>query len=221
MPARQLLHPYAFCSLASAKLDGDVIETYKSDQRSEVWQTMRDGQAVAVKRFVYSPRRQWFSLHIGAHAGQVEMRWNKRLQKAGIPVVPIVDCGIDRQGCCGCHGWLATPIRGESMFHLINDEVIRRERGEALLDLSIDLALKLLRANFWSRDFKPSNIVIDQDKAWLIDVGSARRNPTDAKLVRMLAVMKKRLGTGGAEDHFYQRFEKEVLAEWSAIKGKR
>ena len=154
------------------------------------------------------------------------MRWNRRLRKAGIAVVPIIDCGIERVGIggtggvgfLGCRGWLVTPMRGESMFHLLSDEMIRQERGQKLLDLAIDLALDLLKANYWSRDFKPSNMVVHEGKAWLIDVGSARRNPTDAKITRMLAVMKKRLGTAGAEDHYYERFEKEVLAGWTRIK---
>jgi len=67
------------------------------------------------------------------------------------------------------------------------------------------------RGLFWFKDFKPSNIVIDEaGEAWLIDVGSARpaQKPSDTK--RMLAVMDRVLARAGADAALRRRFGDSV-----------
>lgn len=215
------LHPRAFRTLADAGLDGEPTETFKTDARSSVWQVEVPVAPTIIKRFEHSPWRQWLALFIGAHPAQVELRWNRRLHRRGVPVVPIIDAGLERRGR-GCRAWLATPRMGLSMGHLLLDPVARAERGEQLVDQAADLALMLLQEKLWSRDFKPSNLVIDDAGVMrLIDVGCMRRRPTPAKLNRMLAVMDRRMRTCSADDALCARFANAVRKGAAALIAQR
>jgi hypothetical protein len=201
-------------TLAEAGLAGPVVEEFKRDDRSVVWRVERAGGPRVVKRFVYAPLRQRLSLLVGRHPGQAELKWNRALRGAGVPVVPVVDGGIEPAGL-GATVWLATPLAGASMQRLIREEATRRTHGEALISAAADLTRALFAAGFWSRDLKPSNIVIDDDgRALLIDVGSARHAPAGpaaaATTARTLAVMDRVLARDGVDEPLRRRYAQLV-----------
>jgi hypothetical protein len=204
-------------TLAEAGLSGPAIEQFKSDRRSTVWSVAaRLGPARAgaqvIKRFDYSPIRQRLSLLMGNHPGQIELRWNLRLQEKQVPVVPLIDGGIERAGSgLGRRAWLATALSGTSLQRLIRDPAVRRQRGEVLLAAAARLATRLFAAGFWSRDLKPSNIIVDPaGECWLIDVGSVRLGASPANVARTLAVMDRVLARDGVEENLRTRFGEMV-----------
>jgi len=208
-------------SLADAGLAGVAVEEFKRDQRSHVWRVDSERGPFVVKRFVYSPWRQRLSLLVGAHPAQVEVRWNQRLQAGLVAVVPVHDGGIEPSGF-GCRVWLSTEVAGTSMQRLIRAPEIRKARGEGLIAAAAGLAAQLFAAGFWSRDFKPSNIVIDDaGGARLIDVGSARRGASARNIARTMAVMDRVLARDGVEPSLRLRFAVRVAETLQQTRNKK
>ena len=183
------LHPFQSRSLAQAGLEGDG-PVYKSDRRSRVWQVQTADGPVVVKRFEYTPWRQWLALCAGCHPGQQQCRAVERLVQARVPVVPVIDAGFE---ACppGCRVWLSSPYAGRSMQQLLADATDDPHRT-ALVDAAVRLTGQLIEAGYWFKDLKPSNIIInDAIEAKLIDVGSVRRCRGPGQIQRMLAVMDR------------------------------
>ncbi|MHC4126571.1 MAG: lipopolysaccharide kinase InaA family protein [Planctomycetota bacterium] len=207
---RARLHALRHRTLEDAGLGAAPMRTFKADGRSHVWLIdAAEGRRV-IKRFVYSPLRQRLALLLGIHPGCRELACNRRLGAAGVRVVPIVDAGVEGRGP-GCRAWLATPLTGSSLHILLDDSGGNDDARERLIDAAAGLGADLIRAGFWFKDLKPSNIVIDEaGEAWLIDVGSARpaRKPSETK--RMLKVMDRVLARAGADKALRQRFAASV-----------
>ncbi len=178
----------------------EPVQVYKHDARSRVWRIdVPDGRSFVVKRFEHNPLRQRFAATLGVHPGQRESRMAEQLESAGIPVVPIIASGQQQRGL-GIHLWLATPHRGVSLHNLFNqghlDDPDRRAR---VLDAAGGLTGALISQQWFNRDHKASNIVIDDlDRARLIDVGAVRRCRGRSGGTRMLANLSQTLTQAGA-----------------------
>jgi hypothetical protein len=199
-------------TLEDAGLGAAPMRTFKADRRSHVWLVDAVEGRRVIKQFVYSPLRQRLALLLGTHPGRRELACNRRLGAAGVRVVPIVDAGIEGRGL-GCRAWLATPLTGSSLHHLLDDSGGDDDARGRLIDAAAALAADLIRAGFWFKDLKPSNIVIDEaGEAWLIDVGSARPAQKPSETKRMLKVMDRVLKRAGADKALRQRFGDAVRA---------
>ncbi len=177
-------------------LNAEPAQVYKTDGRSRVWRVDRpreQGGPVVIKRFEYSPLRQRLADWVGAHPAQRELRSNERLRAAGLPVVPITAHGTIPAGA-GCRFWLMTPLVGRSLQCLMRGQPIARGERLRLIQVVADLAGLLIRGGYYFRDFKPSNILIDDaGAAWLIDVGGLQRSDRPDRVTRMLAVMRRKV----------------------------
>lgn len=194
---------------------GPTVRTYKHDGRSMVWLMARDTgdeREYVGKRFVHNPVRQRAVLLVGRHPAQLELRANRALQAAGVPTVPIVDCGIEPVGA-GCHAWLITPWRGDSLQRRLREPGRSAAQQEDLMLAAAALTRRLLAAGFTFRDLKPSNIVIDaQGQAYLLDVGSVRHTTAPARVSAMLAVMERVLIRDGVDESLRRRYVEAVWA---------
>jgi hypothetical protein len=189
--------------------DGLAGRLHERVERVEPGGTKRVGRRV-IKRFVYSPLRQRLALLLGLHPGRRELRCNSRLGAAQVRVVPITDAGVEGRGL-GCRVWLATPLTGSSLHHLLDTSEGDPDVRGRHIDAAACLGAELIRAGFWFKDLKPSNIVIDEaGDAWLIDVGSARPARKPAHTERMLAVMARVLVRAGADESLRRRFDTAV-----------
>lgn len=204
------LKPFRYRGLAEASLDGSAIETFKSDQRSRVWSVDAAGGTVVVKRFEFAPIKQRLSALIGRHPAQLELSWNQKLRNAKLPIVPIVDGGIEP--CrLGCRVWLATLRAGTSLQRLLQRGRSDEAQCSAAINAAAQLTVSLIDAGFWFKDLKPSNIVIDvSGEAWLIDVGSARRSNHRQNVDRMLIVMQRVLLRDEVNEDLRERFASTV-----------
>ncbi|MHC4140596.1 MAG: lipopolysaccharide kinase InaA family protein [Planctomycetota bacterium] len=204
------LHAARHRTLDDADLGTAPLRTFKADARSHVWLVDAPPGQRVIKRFEYSRLRQRLSLLLGIHPGRRELKCNRRLRAAQVRVVPIVDAGVESRGL-GCRAWLATPLTGSSLHHLLDAADEDTEDRGRLIDAAARLAADLIRAGFWFKDLKPSNIVIDESgDAWLIDVGSARPARKPAHTERMLAVMDRVLVRAGADANLRRRFDASV-----------
>ncbi len=215
-------------AVAQSPFYGQVLETYKSDGRSCVWSMRSDAGVHVVKRFVYTPARQRAGLWLGADPAQRELRQNRALQRAAVPVAPIVDAGVERPGAdasggaglsCGCHVWLMTPQIGRSLQHLLKYAEADDAQRERWIDAAAALTCQLMNAGFTFRDLKPSNIVIDEDgEALLLDVGSVRRSRSSQRVAKMLALMDRVLARDGVNETLRRRYAGGVGAGVSSFK---
>ncbi|MHC5008005.1 MAG: lipopolysaccharide kinase InaA family protein [Planctomycetota bacterium] len=204
------LHAARHRTLDDADLGTAPLRTFKADARSHVWLVDAPPGRRVIKRFEYSRLRQRLSLLLGIHPGRRELKCNRRLRAAQVRVVPIVDAGVESRGL-GCRAWLATPLTGSSLHHLLDAADEDTEDRGRLIDAAARLAADLIRAGFWFKDLKPSNIVIDESgDAWLIDVGSARPARKPVHTERMLAVMDRVLVRAGADTALRRRFDASV-----------
>jgi tRNA A-37 threonylcarbamoyl transferase component Bud32 len=209
LPARALRHR----TLDDAGLGAVPLRTFKADGRSHVWLVdVPEGRRV-IKRFVYFPLRQRLALLVGNHPGRRELAANRWLRAAGVRVVPIVDAGVEGRGL-GCRVWLATPLAGSSLHDLLRAPEGGADARERLIDAAARLAADLIKAGYWFKDLKPSNVVIDEaGEAWLIDVGSARPARKPAQIERTLAVMVRVLKRAGADASLRRRFDASARRE--------
>jgi len=194
----------------------DPAEVYKSDARSRVWRidrTVAHGGPVVVKRFDYAPWRQLLAWLIGLHPAQRERRSNHRLLQAGLPVVPITDHGITDFSWTGCRLWLAGPYTGRSIQDLFRrGQLSKRHRRLTVLRAAAHLTLELIRHNYYFRDLKPSNILIDEaDRAWLIDVGAVRHSQRPIHGLKMLALLRRKAREDGVNRSDQLRFLHIIL----------
>jgi tRNA A-37 threonylcarbamoyl transferase component Bud32 len=204
------IHPARQRTLDDAGLGTAPLRTFKADARSHVWLVDAPAGQRVVKRFEYSRLRQRLGMVLGNHPALRELECNRRLRDAQIRVVPIVDAGVEGRGP-GCRVWLATPLTGLSLHNLLDKAEGSTDERERLVDAAARLAADLIRAGFWFKDLKPSNIVIDgSGDAWLIDVGSARPTRKPSETRRMLKVMDRVLARGGADKTLRQRFAARV-----------
>ena len=204
------LHVTRQRTLDDAGLGAAPLNTFKADARSRVWVVDAPPGQRVIKRFEYSRLRQRLSLLLGIHPGRRELKCNRRLRAADVRVVPIVDAGVEGRGL-GCRAWLATPLTGSSLHLLLIEAHGDTENQGRLIDAAARLAADLIRAGYWFKDLKPSNIVVDASgDAWLIDVGSARPTRKPAHTARMLAVMDRVLLRSGADAALRRRFDASV-----------
>jgi len=202
------LHPFRSRSLASIGLTDDGL-LYKSDRRSRVWLVQTVDGPVVIKRFEYTPLRQWLALCASCHPAQRQCRATRRLLKAKVPVAPVVDGGFE--ACqLGCRVWLSAPFAGQSLQQLLVEDTDDHQRTVAV-DAAVRLTCRLIRAGYWFKDLKPSNILVDdQAEAKLIDVGSVRRCRKTGQIQRMLAVMDRVLARDGAGESLRGRYRQAV-----------
>jgi tRNA A-37 threonylcarbamoyl transferase component Bud32 len=192
-------------TLAQAGLDGLSLEVFKSDSRSRVWLVDgSDNKKVVVKQFVYQPLRQQLARCVGYHPAQRELNGNDRLKNAGVPVVPVFDCGIEDG-----KAWLATPYLGESLLRCLR----KGEQIHVFIDAAAILALTLISAGYTFKDLKPSNMIIDErGQAHLIDAGSVKRSVSPSEIHRMLGVMDRVLARDGIENGYREQFARKIQA---------
>ncbi len=198
-------------SLAAAGLDAPHAALYKQDNRSRVWRTDHATRGpVVIKRFAYNPAKQRLALMAGVHPGQLELRRNRQLAAAGIPVVPIVDAGRERVGL-GSRVWLATPHAGDTLQHRFHDADTPAYELARLVDAAAALARRLIAAGYTFKDFKPSNLIIAADGTLrLIDVGSARPGRSARRIEQMLGVMARVMRRDGLSEALCARFRRQV-----------
>ena len=197
---------------------GPTRTIYKQDRRSEVWHMSGASGDYVAKRFLHSPLRQRAALWTGLHPAQLELRRNAALQRAAVPVVAIVDVGIEMQRAGGgCHVWLITPRLGESLHRLLVREDVSDAARRRWLSAAATLTCQLLRAGFTFRDLKPSNIVIDEaGAARLLDVAGVRRGTPRRRVAHMLALMDRVLTRAGMDEAMRRHYADEVARRRSA-----
>lgn len=142
-----------------------------------------DGRRYVIKRFEHSLLKQWFVRWFGRHPAQCERRVTAALMREGFAIVPIVAHGVDRG-----RSWVATRWVGESAQRLLRPGVVtdvsRRARGCRAIAA---LGVQLIERGWFFRDFQTANIVFQSDdRAVLIDAGSARRSHRRDLALRML-----------------------------------
>lgn len=166
-------------------------ESFKHDDRSEVWR-VRDGEQVWVIKRMRSGgawlRLMWM---LGHHPIRREWRAVRRLERLGVAVVKPAWVGrIANQAV------LITPHAGTSLHHVLRlDDCDRSERLAIAHQLGDILHIFLQHAIAF-KDMKVSNIMVDRvtestPRVRLIDVESARRAIffRHGRLVRMLALL--------------------------------
>lgn len=200
-------------SLAQAALDGPAVTTFKADDRSRVWLVRTPaGAETVVKEFEHSPLKQRLSLLLGRHPVQRELRGRALLAAADVPAVPVLDAGWE-PWCrgLGAAAWLATPLMGQSLARLLADSAAHDPRREAWMDAAADLAKRLIAAGLLLKDFKPSNIIIDNaGSPWLIDTVAVFPSRDADRVGRMLAVMDRALAREGVEHVLRDRWAARV-----------
>jgi len=196
-----------FQALIDAGIDPTPREEIKSDARSLVTaHETRDSFQVVVKRFVHQPIRQAAAWLVGLHPAQREIRVNERLRNLHIPVIPIISAGTERVGL-GVHVWLATRRTGDSMQRWMRRPDLSAADAERIIDATADLFAKVELAGVGFKDFKPSNVLIDEsNQALLIDVGCARVNANEAQKQRMRDHMERIMVRDKISDQLHKRF---------------
>lgn len=169
--------------------DAPQVRIYKEDRRSKVWQIDTPAGPAAVKRFEHSPLRQRLAMLVQLHPAQLEMRVNRRLAAAGVPVVPIVAAGGQAAGL-GVKRWLVTRVTGQALQRTLRDGASHDQQRQLALQVG-ELAAALVAGGWYFRDLKTSNIIVIAGAgAQLIDVGSARKSRSRQKMLRMLAMLE-------------------------------
>jgi serine/threonine protein kinase len=184
---------------------------YKSDRRSRVWRIASPAlqQDLVLKQWTHWPPRQQAARLLGIHPAQRERAINQRMRDAGLPVAPIVDHGWSRG-----RAWLATPWLGPSLCRLMQDRALSAPQRRELPRRVAALVARLIESRWFFRDLKTSNILVDgAGKLWLIDVGSARRDPRSRHVTRMLRVLDDTAVRDGATPWQRARFVAELLRQ--------
>lgn len=179
----------------------EPAEVYKQDQRSRVWRIdAPNGRAYVIKRFEFNPIRQALGILLGVHPGQSERRLSHQLIQAGIPVVPVMATGVQSAGP-GRRFWLTTPWTGTSLFNLLyHHQLGDPDRRAKVMDATGRLTGLLIAKDYFNRDHKASNILIDdQGSALLIDYGAVRRHRGQQDTDRMLNNLCSNLAEAGAD----------------------
>ena len=185
----------------------DPAEVYKSDGRSRVWRMESPIGDLVVKRFEYSPQRQRFAWWLRCHPVQREARSNALLHEVGMAVLPIVAMGWSGRA------WVVWPRRGESLHdHLYFGRLETPARRHHLTRQVADLTSQLLEYGLALRDFKLSNILVDEaDRLWLIDTAGLRRTRSRRVIWRMLTVLDRTAVRAGARRTDRVRFLRKLL----------
>lgn len=167
---------------------------FKQDRRSRVWQVETPEGPVVVKRFQYSPTRQFLAALLGVHPGQRELKANEELRGKGFPVVPIIAHGKERSAL-GTRFWLVTPRIGSSVLRLYHEGDLEDPRRRKLvIDGVAAVTAELIQHGYYNRDLKTSNILVEpRGKVWLIDVGATKKATGRPQTLRMLAMLNKTL----------------------------
>jgi serine/threonine protein kinase len=198
---------------------------FKSDRRSRVWLVDRPqtaGGPVVYKRFEYAPWRQALAALLKNHPAQNELIQNQALRAVGLPVVPIIDHGIDRVRT-GRKFWLCTPYRGENLRQYIhNNRVTTRQQRLRVIRFLAHMTADLIQRGYFFRDLKPSNIIVDETgRTWLIDVGSARPSRQPEHAIRMLRHLAKETAKEGVSRTDQWRFLHDVVnrcGQWGTLR---
>lgn len=172
-----------------------VVEWFKQDRKSRVWRVQDEqGRSWVVKRFERPAWRQRLAVLLRIHPAWKERRWHTALSEQGLPVVRIMEHGIDEQG----RHWLASPYVGVSLYNWLR--LTPPGRSAMRHDLTRQagrLTGELLARRLYNRDHKGSNLVIDSaGKLWLIDAGGCRSSrglPWIAAALPMLLKMQQNL----------------------------
>ncbi|MCE9589032.1 MAG: hypothetical protein K8S99_00730 [Planctomycetes bacterium] len=175
-------------TLPTAVLGAEPIHVFKSDPRSRVWKAGSPWGPLVIKRFEHSPLRQRVAMVLRVHPAQRERRWNSRLVRAGVPVVPVAAWGVERcRG--GGRAWLAYPFLGESLMWGVREGRIDGYARRSRVTHAVASAVAaLLNAGLIHRDLKSSNVMVTpDDRAYLIDVGAVRSSRSPEARWRMLA----------------------------------
>src|SRR5262249_4831687 len=121
------------------------------------------------------------------------------LRRFRIDAAPIVAYGHQRAGL-GCRAWLATPVLGRSLFQRLRDDDFAGATRESVCRAAARLTVGLAEMEFFNRDHKPSNIIVDDTgRPWLIDTGSVRQGP-HPDLDAMLRLLDEIIAIGKARE---------------------
>jgi len=147
----------------------EPTRVYKNDGRTRVWSVAAPAGTVMVKRFDRPVWRQRLAALVGLHPGQIEARRTGQMRAAGLPVPPIL-----ARGSAGGRRWHAYPYAGKSLLWRLRDgDLANRAARLAAIESLAKLVAAMLEAGWNHRDFKTSNLLIDDaGKVWVIDVGA-------------------------------------------------
>ncbi|MEM8739496.1 MAG: lipopolysaccharide kinase InaA family protein [Planctomycetota bacterium] len=172
------------------------VRVFKDDRRSRVSLVEGpDGRGWVLKLFKRPALRQRVARWVGQHPAQRELKANRRLAEAGVPVVPIVASWVDREG----RSWLVTPRVGDSVYHwLMGCELADGGTQRRALTRRLGaLTGRLLAMKAEHGDYKSSNILVDDGgELHLIDVGavtSSKGRPLFAAALPMLKTLHENL----------------------------
>lgn len=198
-------------TIREGTVKGTFLTLFKCDRRTRVWAIRRpNGDNVVIKQYVYSPLKQKCELSLGVHLGQEEIRGNRSLAEAGVPVVPIEEAGCE-SWTWGCRVWLMTPLTGRSLQKTIRVLGAQEPACRRLVEKAATLTVSLLEAGMILRDLKTSNIVVEPGgEMLLIDAGGIRRIRSRRCVARMLKTMDRSLVRDGMPGRLREHFRERV-----------
>lgn len=195
--------------VVASLLQSEPVVVYKDDARSHVVRVDVPAGSFVIKRYVYAPWRQSVAWSIGRHPIQREQRAIDLLEDGGLRVLPMLASGRVPTKM-GCVGYGISRFVGESLHRRIRRKLFDSEQQHgAALDSAGQLLERLISQRLFHRDFKASNLLVDDDgHVWLIDVGDVRPVRSSAKLDAMIDVMESTLTDCEATDADVERFRK-------------
>ncbi len=179
---------------------------FKQDRRSRVWQVEGPDGPLVVKRYEHFPLKQLLASMVGNHPAQKEARMSKELREKGVSAAPILAEGVQWSGV-GIKRWLILPVIGKSLHQMGREgDLVSPVARKRIVHGIADLTAQLIEREYYHRDHKLSNILMDaKGLLWLVDVGAVRRAKKRAHMLRMLAILLKTMAKEDipAPERFY------------------
>lgn len=196
-------------------LDGVVpIELFKEDRHSRVWLVRAPALGrVVVKRYEFSPLRQRLAWLVKLHPGQRERRMNRYLAARGVPVLPVIQAGVQRR-LTGDRLWLARPMWGRSLQRwLARPGTMSWEIRWRVTHGVAQIITRLLDLGLIFPALTTDNLIVSTEgQVWLNDVGQLRHSRRRRRKLRMLATLDRFAAAEGANRSDRLRCLRLILA---------